>query len=249
MIFKYKKVNGTFIHTFGGGQLVERLGLRAEECNGKSLSEIVNSEFATLKEFYYEQAWNGQDTGYEGELNGIHFIATMNPIFRDEQVIEVIVSCNDITELKKAHEELRETKELLESFVNNTADAIATMNVNGKMSYVNQAYVDLFGWQEEELLGREVPNVPEQYRLEFSHSTLNILSENGVKRIETIRQSKEGRLIPVSVTQSPTKDKDGNVNGASAIIRDITERKRFERELEENRQRYQSLFYSNPDFV
>jgi len=249
MIYKYKKVNDAFIHTFGGGQLMERLGLRPEDCVGKSLSEIVNLEFSYQKEIHYEHAWNGQVTGFEGDLNGVHYIAKLNPVLRDGKVAEVIVSCNDITELKKTHEELRETKELLESFVNNTADAIATMNVNGKISYVNQAYVDLFGWQEEELLGREVPNVPELYKKEFSHNTLTTLSENEVIRVVTQRQSKAGRIIPVSVTQSPTKDRNGKVNGASAIIRDITEQKRIERELEENRQSYQSLFYASPDMV
>lgn len=250
MIFKYKKVNGQFIHTFCEGQLVERFGLRAEESNGQFLlCEFVNPEFASLHEIYHEEAWNGQETGYEGELNGIHFIATMKPIWRDGKVIEVIVSCNDITELKKAHEELRETKELLESLVNNTADAIAIMNVEGNLTYVNQAYVNLFGWQEEELLGKEVPNIPEQHKVKFDRYSREILSEKEVRRFDTDRQSKDGRLIPVSVTQSPTKDKNGKVNGTSAIIRDITERKRIERELEENRQHYQSLFYANPDLV
>ncbi|MET1032448.1 PAS domain S-box protein [Domibacillus tundrae] len=248
-IFKYKKEKDQFIHTFGDGQLVEKFGLKMEEITGKSLKEFLPAEIASRKEMYYEQAWNGNETGYEGELNGVHYMAMMKPILMDGQVVEVIVTCNDITELKKAHEELRETKELLESFVNNTADAIGTMNVHGEITYVNQAYVDLFGWREDELIGKEIPNVPENQKKEFDRSVQLTFAEKKVSRFDTERLSKDGRFIPVSVTQSPLKDKNGAVNGASAIIRDITEKKRIEQELEENKQRYESLYSVNPDIV
>ena len=54
---------------------------------------------------------------------------------------------------------------------------------------------------------------------------------------ETVRQSKDGRLIDISLTVSPIKDRHGNVAGASKIARDITEKKRAEALLEQQAQR------------
>ncbi|MCM3788713.1 PAS domain S-box protein [Domibacillus indicus] len=249
LIFKYKKENGQFIHTFGEGQLLKRMGLKIEEAIGKTLYDFFPAELAAKKEKIYQIGWEGKEAAYEVGIHDIHYRAMLNPVFKDGQVVEVIVTCNDITELKKAHEELRETKELLESFINNTADAIVTVNDHGQITYVNEAYVDLFGWWEDELLGKEILNVPNHCKETFARLTELTFSEKKVNQFETERLSKDGRIIPVSVTQSPLKDKSGTVTGASAIIRDISEQKRTERELEENKQRYQSLFYCNPDLV
>jgi len=249
LIFKYKKENGQFIHTFGEGQLLKRLGLKIEEAIGKTLYDFFPGELAARKEKFYQMGWEGKEGAYEVELCDIQYNAVLNPVFKDGQVTEVIVTCNDITELKKAHEELRETKELLESFVNNTADAIVTVNDHGQINYVNEAYVDLFGWREDELLDKEISNVPAHGKGTFSRLDQLTFSEKKVSRFETEWLSKAGRIIPVSVTQSPLKDRNGRITGVSSIIRDISEQKRTERELEENKQRYESLFYYNPDLV
>lgn len=249
LIFKYKKENGQFIHTFGEGQLLKRMGLKIEEAIGKTLYDFFPAELAAKKEKMYQIGWEGKEAAYEVGIHDIHYRAMLNPVFKGGQVVEVIVTCNDITELKKAHEELRETKELLESFINNTADAIVTVNDHGQVTYVNEAYVDLFGWREDELLGKEILNVPNHCKETFARLTELTFSEKKVNQFETERLSKDGRVIPVSVTQSPLKDKNGTVTGASAIIRDISEQKRTERELKENKQRYESLFYFNPDIV
>ncbi|WP_052712247.1 PAS domain S-box protein [Domibacillus indicus] len=248
-IFKYKKENGGFIHTFGEGQLMERIGFKRRDGVGKTLYELLPAGLAAQKEHFYQMGWEGKEGVYEIELNGFHYNAMFSPVFQDGKVVEVIVTCNDITEFKKTHEELRETKELLESFVNNTADAIVTVNDQGRITYVNQAYIDLFGWREDELIGSEIPNVPDYDRETFARLTRLVFSEKRVSRFETERLSKDGRIIPVSVTRSPLKDKNGAVTGASSIMRDISEQKRAERELEESKQRYESLFHLNPDMV
>lgn len=249
MIYKIRKIHGQFIHTYGGGKLLERTGLQLEDCIGKSLYEFLPFDVASKKELYYKRAWSGKETCYEGEINGIHYIASLRPIFQEGNVVEVIVSCNDITELKKVYEDLSSTKELLESFINNTVDAIATMDLNGNISFVNQAYVEMFGWKEHEVIGNKVQIIPEKYKEEFGRYLQIAHSGGYIRRHETERQRKDGTLIPVSVTHSPIISKSGEVSGAASIIRDITDQKRITEELEESRQRYRNLFYSNPDLV
>lgn len=249
MIFKFIKNNGRFIHSYGAGQLFERLGMPLHDFVGKSLYDILPAEEADRKVFYYQQAWEGKQSNYEANVNGIDYVATLQPIYEDGQVVEVIVSCSDITELKKTHDDLRKTKDLLESFVHNTVDAIATMDDEGTITFVNKAYVDMFGSPAEELIGKGVQSIPEGYEEEFWGLVDMVYSGVEVKGFETYRKRVDESLIPVSVTHAPLKDRNGVINGFSAIIRDITKQKQIEQELEENKQRYQSLFYFNPDLV
>jgi PAS domain S-box-containing protein len=249
MIFKFVKNNGRFIHSYGAGQLFERLGMPLHEFVGKSLYDILPVEEADRKSIYYQQAWEGKQSSYEASVNGIDYVATLQPIYEDGQVAEVIVSCSDITELKKTNDDLRKTKDLLESFVHNTVDAIATMDYKGRLTFVNKAYVDMFGSPEEEIVGKKVKSIPDGYEEEFWGLVDMVYSGLEVKGFETYRKRVDGSLIPVSVTHAPLKDRNGVINGFSAIIRDITKQKQIEQELEENKQRYQSLFYFNPDLV
>lgn len=246
MIFKYKKENGQFIHTFGAGQLFDRLGMPLEDFTGKTLYDILPVDEASRKIVYYENAWKGLQTSYEASVRDVDYVATLRPIFEEGKVTEVIVSCSDVTELKKTHDDLRETQELMESFVHNTGDAIATMDIEGNLTFANQAFVEMFG---NPIGDKIIPSITEDYYEDY-RSLLNTV-QNGfkVKGHETVRKKQNGELVPISVTYAPLKDKEGAVTGFSAIIRDITEQKRIEKELEENKQRYQSLFFSNPDLV
>ncbi|SEM10212.1 PAS domain S-box-containing protein [Mesobacillus persicus] len=246
MIFKYKKENGQFIHTFGAGQLFDRLGMPLEEFTGKTLADILPADEVARKIVYYEKAWKGLQTSYEASVRDIDYVATLRPIFEEGKVTEVIVSCSDITELKKTHDDLRKTQELMESFVHNTGDAIATMDIEGKLTFANQAYVEMFGYPKGENC---IPSIPDNYRNEYRLLLDTVKNGTKVKGHETVRKRLDGDIVPVSVTYAPLKDKNGSFNGFSAIIRDITEQKRIEKELEENKQRYQSLFFSNPDLV
>ncbi|WP_121613037.1 PAS domain S-box protein [Mesobacillus foraminis] len=249
MIYKFKKENGQFIHTMGTGQLLKKLGINVKESIGRTLYDIFPEEIADWKNLHYQKAWNGIETTYESDYKGIYYVGSLKPIYQNGNIVEVIGSCNDVTELRKTHEDLRATKELLESFINNTVDAIATMNPQGEITFVNQAYIDMFGFPEDEVIGKKIANIPEKYKDEFERLFKTVASGKKIKGYETVRHRANGTLVPVSITHSPIKDKNGVVTGVSGIIRDITEKKSIEQELEENKQRYQSLFLANPDLV
>ncbi|MCM3790802.1 EAL domain-containing protein [Domibacillus indicus] len=91
MIFKFVKKDGAFIHTLCDGELLYRLGLLPEQITGKKLSDFLPLESAKEKHEYYQQAWNGQEhVTYEGIVNGIYYAASLRPIRRGGQVVEVI---------------------------------------------------------------------------------------------------------------------------------------------------------------
>lgn len=230
MTFKFKNVEGRFIHTFIAGKLLSKIGLTPEIVIGRELGEILPAEIAKNKESFYREAWEGkEDITYESELNGVYYLASLQPIRQFGKVIEVIASCVDITERKKAEEELRATKELLESVIKNSADSICVTDTEGKVIRVNDAFERIYGWSEKELIGKQLPSIPENIYDSLVEICKPVLTgkESSIS-LETIRKRKDGELIHVFLTLSPIKDARNVVVALTGITRDITERKKSE---------------------
>lgn len=112
IIFKFKKQNNRFIHTLCDGQLLYELNNRPEQIINKDLSEFQSEQVSEFMRDYYEQAWQGNDITFEVTLRERICVITLRPIKREEEVIEVIGSCIDITQLKKTEELLQKSEKL-----------------------------------------------------------------------------------------------------------------------------------------
>ncbi|WP_283749809.1 PAS domain S-box protein [Bacillus cereus] len=240
-IFKFKKENGDFIHTLCDGQLFYHHGFHSEQVVGKSLLTIDSSivPFHLLPRLlkYYQEAWDGEEVNFElpWPTDETIILFSLRPVIREETVIEVVGSTVDITKRKNAEDELKVTKERLESFVNHNVDAITIFDLDGHMIQANKAYEKIFGWSEKESLGKKLPCVPDFLMNQTLETIKNIKNINTkdlvINRVETVRQRKDNTLIDVSLTISPILDLRGNVIALSGICRDITEKKQAEREL------------------
>ena len=90
----------------------------------------------------------------------------------------------------------------------------------------NRAAERIFGWTAAEAIGQYITLIiPEQRRAEEDGVLERIRGGEVVDQFETVGQTKDGRLLHVSLTVSPVRDRAGRVVGASNITRDITERK------------------------
>ncbi|WJE50932.1 PAS domain S-box protein [Bacillus cereus] len=238
-IFKFKKVNGNFIHTLCDGQLFYHHGFHSEQVVGKSLlaidSSIVPFHLIPRLLKYYQKAWDGEEVTFElpWPNDETIMLLSLRPVKREGTVIEVVGSTVDITKRKNAENELKVTKERLESFINHNVDAITIFDLNGHMIQVNKAYEKIFGWSEKEILGKKLPCVPDFLMDQTLKNIKNITTKDPViTKLETVRQRKDKTLIDVSLTVSPILDLRGNVIALSGICRDISERKQAERELQ-----------------
>jgi PAS domain S-box-containing protein len=121
----------------------------------------------------------------------------------------------------------------LASIVESSNDAIITKNLAGVVTSWNPGAVNLFGYEADEMVGRPIAVVIPSDRQEEEFAILERIRRGvPVEIYETVRQSKDGRLIHVSLSISPLHDAQGRIVGASKIARDITERKRIEAERE-----------------
>ncbi len=133
----------------------------------------------------------------------------------------------------------------LAAIVESSDDAILSTDLNGIIQTWNEGADRLFGYRAEEIIGQPVTRLLPPGR---GHEETLILDRVGggerVDHLETLRVTKDGELLDVSVTVSPVKGRDGRITGASKILRDITQRKCAEEAL---RQTAEDLVRSNKD--
>ncbi len=134
----------------------------------------------------------------------------------------------DVTEMKQAEE----AKTLLAAIVESSGDAIIGQKLDGTIVSWNPAAASIYGYGEDEIVGRPVSLlIPSERRDEASHLLQSIRQGKRVEPYETVHLTKDGQSIAVSLTISSIKDGDGKIFGASMISRDITRRKEAEEKL------------------
>jgi len=120
-----------------------------------------------------------------------------------------------------------------EAIVDSSDDAIISKSLNGIITSWNPAAERLFGYTAAEIIGRPISVLMPPERHDDMESILNrIRKGERVDHFETVRVSKEGRRIAVSLSVSPVKDAAGQIVGAAKIARDISARKFAEAERE-----------------
>ncbi|MFD2170374.1 PAS domain-containing sensor histidine kinase [Tumebacillus lipolyticus] len=129
----------------------------------------------------------------------------------------------------RAEEQSRRSKEYLESFINHTTDAIGLFDLDGKLVHVNKASELIFGYTVEEQIGKDVQTLPnEDYREEVRAMHRHLRRGGDISGFQTVRKRKDGRLVDVSISYTPIRDREGNVVAFANILRDISEQKRTE---------------------
>ncbi|MNS24110.1 Sporulation kinase E [compost metagenome] len=131
-------------------------------------------------------------------------------------------------DLREMNDENRSVKEHLESIIRQTADAIHLTDPEGKILRVNKAFEQLYGWTSEEIQGACLFNIPESLREEESLWKKKLSEGIPVLSAETVRLTKEGAEVRVSISESPIFDEDGRITAYVIISRDMTERNKME---------------------
>ena len=130
------------------------------------------------------------------------------------------------------HRQAERFQARLAAIVESSDDAIVSKDLNGIIQTWNAGANRLFGYRAEEVIGRPITILLPPERIQEEEQILTCV-RNGkrVEHMETVRVTKDGRRIDISLTVSPVKDRNGRIIGASKVARDITDRKRAEAEL------------------
>jgi PAS domain S-box-containing protein len=123
---------------------------------------------------------------------------------------------------------------LLSAIVESSDDAIISKDLNGVIRSWNGGAQRLFGYTAEEVIGKPITILIPPDRLEEETDILSRLQRGErVDHFETLRRTKDGRILSISLTVSPVRDASGKVTGASKVARDVTEREVQEQALRE----------------
>jgi PAS domain S-box-containing protein len=125
-----------------------------------------------------------------------------------------------------------ETRARLAAIVESSDDAIVSKSLEGIVTSWNGGAERIFGYTAAETVGRSIERLlPPDRRGEEQEILRRLRRGERVDHFESVRVTRDGRLIDVSLTISPVRDASGRIIGASKIARDIADQKRVQKEL------------------
>jgi len=138
---------------------------------------------------------------------------------------------HDVTEKKKAEKALIEHEKMLNAMISASPIAIYSIGNDGTVQSWNKASERIFGWTEQEVLGRKLPIVPKHKEKEHKEIVERILAEDSIAEMELTRQKKDGGLIEISLSTALISNEKQQNFSILAIASDITERKEKDNQI------------------
>jgi PAS domain S-box-containing protein len=189
-------------------------------------------------------------------------------LFDDEKNMTGALSVNrDITERRKAEAELRKTKDYLENIIESSIDTITISDSAGKITKVNKAFCKLLGYEEGEIVGKhsmeltvteagtyesttgELLEIGEEFFNESREKVSTLLEEGKVSNWEGYYIRKDNKVVPVENSVVLLYDDEKNMAGGLTLNRDITERKKAEKEIKETKDFLENIFKTSADGI
>ncbi|HEX6124363.1 MAG TPA: PAS domain S-box protein [Pyrinomonadaceae bacterium] len=209
----------------------------AADIVGARMSELLVEDDPKNLEFlrtFLESGYNvteAESHEKDAEGNDRYFLNNFVGIVEGGRLLRAWGTQRDITLAKAADEATAR----LAAIVVSSEDAIISKDLTGTITSWNVGATKMFGYKAEEVIGKPVSILTPPDRVDESADILRkIRREETVEHYETVRRRKDGSDFIASLTVSPIRNADGNVIGASKIIRDITERKRIEESIHQN---------------
>lgn len=166
--------------------------------------------------------------------NGGMVLSVIRDISDRKRIEEELRRSNEELERRKTRE-LRDSQNRLALIVDSSQDAIIGKNLDGIITQWNKGAEQIYGYTAAEMIGRNVSVLcPPERPDEIPGILEKIRDGQRVEYFESIRLTKDGRRLNMSISVSPIHDADGRVVGASAIARNITVQKKIEDQLRQS---------------
>jgi len=208
-------------------------GFSAEEAVGRPISELLQFENSE-EELRILERLSGHTSipavdavRRHRDGHGVRIVLSVAAL-RDEngRLIGTLRIARDATTVPLGAAERR-----LAAIVESSDDAIVSKDLNGIVMTWNAAAQRMFGYTAEEMIGQSIRTlIPADRQSEEDEVLAHIRRGGKVDHFETVRQHRDGTLIPISLTVSPIVDADGRVVGASKVARDISYKQAAEAE-------------------
>ncbi len=247
----YLDVSGVMIVVLDREGRVELINRRGVEILGYPETEIVGSSWVDrfVPETEREEIREVRRRAIAGDLEGAgsienavvtrdgeeRVIAWENEVIRDEDgaITHTISSGRDVTEQRRAEAALRQSEARHRNLFNSIRDAILVTGTDRKIIDCNPAFTELFGYELDEIRGKQTSEVhaSEAEFREMGERLRGHMDDPGFIHVSRYRR-KSGQVFPGETSAFYLRDDAGEVVGFIGLIRDITERRRAEEELQ-----------------
>jgi len=138
----------------------------------------------------------------------------------------------DISETVASEEELRKTNEILKALFTCSPAAMVSLDRNRRVNSWNPAAERIFGWKQQEVIGKTFPAVPDKDLADHHKLFDGIMNGTSVKNLQLVRKCKDGSEIMVNAAGAPLRNAAGEIIGLMSVMDDITDRIRARQELQ-----------------
>ncbi len=238
--------------TYVNEKMAAILGYTVDELTGKDIKPYIFPDDWPDQEKVLKRREQGKRDQYERrflhkDASVLWLLVSANPL-KDEngEFAGSFAMFTDITDRKKAEDELRNKKIELEEILRALPDALIYADVNRRIVKVNPAFEKMFGYRPEEVLGQKT-------KIIYAHSDefkdqgkirYNVKARGLYTPYEINYKRKDGRIFPSETVGTPVFGADGKPSGFIGLVREITERKIAEKKLRDQANELQWLFKS-----
>ena len=156
---------------------------------------------------------------------------------------------DDITDIKQAEAALQETEIRLQTLFDAAAEFIFLIDPDGIIQMVNRQAVELSGYTEEELTGKNIKDFFTEKARHTCECNFPLLKEHGYLRVDNDFVCRDGRVIQMECSATAVPDKTGNFSSFLMIQRDVTEERAIVSALADSERRFRAIFNSTFQFI
>lgn len=190
-----------------------------EESERRNDLELIVSKY--LNESNGSLSDNNSESGMDDEIKQLREILAKTK----NELNDMYVQKNSIEHMLQKYLEgfgSIEAVSRFTSFIELNPEAVVALDVDGLVLEWNPAAENIFGWKKEEIIGKSYPIVSDVYMDSFKTNHKRVMNGEVIRAYETVRQTKRGELLNVSVSSMPLKNEEGKIIGSSTIITDLT---------------------------
>jgi PAS domain S-box-containing protein len=232
----------------------ELFGYSSEETIGKALDDLIVPEDKRQEAETLTQKSRVEYVSYEtirkrkdGSL--VPVLISAAPITIGDQFTGNVITYTDIIERKRMEEVLRGSEERFRDLAERSFDAILTIDLEGRITYVSFAAEKIIGFTPEEITGKSFHVFLNESGVSKAiEGFAEVINGKTVRGLELELQRKDGSLVSVEMNGTPII-KEGKVVGIQVTARDITERKKVIEALSESEERLRLLIENAPDAI
>jgi len=237
----------------------ERLtGWKAEELLGRHFGALVHSSSQEVADLNWVATFTSPSQEVRGRVNLLRRDGTALPaeftamatLDADGKFAGVNGSVRDMTETDRLERELRDSENRYRDLASSSPDMVFATDPQGNYTFISDAAQTILGWDGDEAMGKPFTDYVPEHALPVAVASYAAL----VAAPDQVQHSRipfihaDGREIPLEINVIGSIEK-GQLVGIHGVARDVSDRERLERELQESEARFRQIVQTTPDVI